>query len=166
MPIRYLLKTLLNVLFINENFFRWARPHKGFRRGVLYVRRSRKPAENAVQREKGHLWMDSEAPPAERKASGSPPKAGLKRLSGSGFLYPFVPRRASARWTEKSARTCLSPPQADEFPRAPAASTTRRIKQDTGGFFWFVFFHVKENERTVKKQRAAAVQPFRVVHQR
>jgi hypothetical protein len=51
-PIRDLLKALLSVLFINENFFRWARPHKGLRRGVLYVRRSRKPAENAVQRKK------------------------------------------------------------------------------------------------------------------
>jgi hypothetical protein len=74
----------------------------------------------------------------------------LKRLLGSGFLFPFVPRRASAGWPENSARTCLSPPQADEFPRAPAASTTRRIKRDTGGFFWFVFFHVKENEHTEK----------------
>ena len=53
-PIRDLLKELLSVLFINENFFRWARPHKGLRRGVLYVRRSRKPAENAVQGKKGH----------------------------------------------------------------------------------------------------------------
>jgi hypothetical protein len=59
-PIRDLLKALLSVLFINENFFRWARPHKGLRRGVLYVRRSRKPAENAVQRKKDHFWMDTD----------------------------------------------------------------------------------------------------------
>jgi len=49
----------LGVRFINEDFFRWARPHKGLRRGVQTVRRSRKPAENAAQREKDHLWMDT-----------------------------------------------------------------------------------------------------------
>ena len=54
-PIREKWMAQLSVQFINENFFRWARPHKGFRRGVLYVRRSRKPAENAAQRKKGHL---------------------------------------------------------------------------------------------------------------
>jgi len=36
--------------------------------------------------------------------------------------------------------------KAGEFPRAPAAPTTRRVKRDTGVFFWFVFFHVEENE--------------------
>ncbi len=59
MPIRDLFQAPLSVQFINEDFFRWARPHKGLRRGVLYVRRSRKPAENAVQRKKDHLWMDT-----------------------------------------------------------------------------------------------------------
>ena len=54
------LKVLQSVLFINEDFFRWARPHKGMRRGVLYVRRSRKPAENAAQRKKDRLWMDTD----------------------------------------------------------------------------------------------------------
>jgi len=49
----------LGVQFKNENFFRWARPHKGLRRGVQIVRRSRKPAQNAAQREKDHLWMDT-----------------------------------------------------------------------------------------------------------
>jgi hypothetical protein len=49
----------LRVQFRNEQFFRRARPHKGFRRDVLNVRRSRKPAENAARREKGHLWMDN-----------------------------------------------------------------------------------------------------------
>jgi len=48
----------LSVQFLNENFIRWARPHKGLWRGGLHVRRSRKPAENAAQRKKGHLWMD------------------------------------------------------------------------------------------------------------
>ena len=45
--------------FINEDFFRWARPHKGLWRDVLFVRRSQKPAENAAQREKDHLWMEN-----------------------------------------------------------------------------------------------------------
>jgi len=35
-----------------------------------------------------------------------------------------------------------------EFPRTPAAPTTRRMKRDTGVFFCFVFFHVEENEET------------------
>ena len=47
------------VQFRNEAFFRWARRHKGFRWGVLPVRRNRKHAENAAQRKKGHLWMDT-----------------------------------------------------------------------------------------------------------
>ena len=37
--------------------------------------------------------------------------------------------------------------EAGEFPRAPAVSTTRRMKRDTGVFFWFVFFHAEENEQ-------------------
>ena len=45
--------------FINEDFFRWARPHKGLWRDVLFVRRSPKPAENAARRKKGHLWMET-----------------------------------------------------------------------------------------------------------
>jgi hypothetical protein len=32
---------------------------RDLRRGVLYVRRSWKPAENAAQREKDHLRMDT-----------------------------------------------------------------------------------------------------------
>jgi hypothetical protein len=35
-----------------------------------------------------------------------------------------------------------------EFRRSPAVFSTRRKKRDTGGFFWFVFFHGKENEQT------------------
>jgi hypothetical protein len=58
-PIRDLFKALLSVQFINVDFLRWARPHKGLRCGVLYVRRSRKPAENAAQRKKDYLWMDT-----------------------------------------------------------------------------------------------------------
>jgi len=43
---------------------------------------------------------------------------------------------------------------AGEFPRAPAVSATRRNKRDMGVFFWFVFFHVEENEHFEKKRAA------------
>ena len=49
----------MGVQFRNEQFFRRARPHKGLRRDVLNVRRSRKAAENAARRKKGHFWMDT-----------------------------------------------------------------------------------------------------------
>ncbi len=100
------------------------------------------------------------SPPAEREASGSPPREGLGgtlRLLGG---IPFVTRRASTRWTEKARG--LS--ERSEFPRAPAAVATRRIKRDTGVFFWFVFFHGKENEQT--EQYTGSVEPLRVLHQR
>ena len=57
------MKTCLSGRSINEDFFRWARPHKGFRspptgqEGVQFVHRNRKPAENEVQWGKDHLWM-------------------------------------------------------------------------------------------------------------
>jgi hypothetical protein len=38
-----------------------------------------------------------------------------------------------------------------EFPRDPFDTATRRIKRGTGVFFWFVFFHVEENEQLEKK---------------
>ncbi len=50
-----ILWAMVSVQSINVDFFRWTRPHKGLRGDVLSVRRSRKPAENAVQREKDHL---------------------------------------------------------------------------------------------------------------
>ena len=37
-----------------------------------------------------------------------------------------------------------------EFPRVPFNASTRRGKRGTGVFFWFVFFHVEENERLEK----------------
>jgi len=37
-----------------------------------------------------------------------------------------------------------------EFPRDPFKASTRRIKRDTGVFFWFVFFYVEENEQSKK----------------
>jgi len=49
----------VSVQFINMNFFRWTRPHKVLWRGALYVGRSRKPAETAVQWKKGYLGMDT-----------------------------------------------------------------------------------------------------------
>jgi len=40
---------------MNEYFFYWARPHKGFRRNVLVYVAGEKPAEKAAQRKKDHL---------------------------------------------------------------------------------------------------------------
>jgi len=53
------------VQFRNELFLFWSRPHKGLwsphsgtgRR--TFIRRSRKPAENAEQDKKSYLWMDT-----------------------------------------------------------------------------------------------------------
>jgi hypothetical protein len=59
-------------------------------------------------------------------------------MSGFWFLIPLC-RAEHRRGGRKKRADCLSPPQADEFPRAPAASPTRRIKRDMGGFFWFRF---------------------------
>jgi hypothetical protein len=50
------------VQFINEQFFRQARPHKGLWRGVLDVRRSRKAAENAARQKNGYLWKSNSFP--------------------------------------------------------------------------------------------------------
>ncbi len=36
-----------------------------------------------------------------------------------------------------------------EFRCAPSVSPTRRVKRDTGFFFWFVFFYVEENEQYI-----------------
>jgi hypothetical protein len=41
---------------------------------------------------------------------------------------------------EKKRTDCLSPPQAGEFPRAPAVATKRRVERDKGVFFCFVFY--------------------------
>jgi hypothetical protein len=69
--------------------------------------------------------------------------------------------RAEHRWGGRNkARGPACPPQEGlslaarrgEFPRAPAEPSTRRIKRDTGVFFCFVFFHVKENEETINKK--------------
>ena len=51
------------------------------------------------------------------------------------------------RWGRKK-RVGLS--ERSEFRHAPTPLATRRIKWDTGVFFWFVFFHVEENEQSKK----------------
>ena len=62
-------------------------------------------------------------------------------------VFPLCPAPSIATAGGISVRTCLTPPQAGEFPRAPPHGATRRNKRDTGGFFWFVFFPGKENEQ-------------------
>jgi len=53
--------------------------------------------------------------------------------------------------------------KAGEFPRAPAAPTTRRMKRDTGVFFCFVFFHGKENEENQNRKKCFVfVEPIRL----
>jgi hypothetical protein len=52
---------------------------------------------------------------------------------------------------------------AGEFPRAPAASATRRKKRDMGVFFWFVFLHVEENEHFEKRgAQTGTVETFQI----
>ncbi len=58
-PIHNCKKGTVRFQFINEQFLSGSRPHKGFRRGILPVCRSRKPAENADPGKKGHLWMET-----------------------------------------------------------------------------------------------------------
>ena len=66
-----------------------------------------------------------------------------------GYLLFFPLSRAEHRSSVRIRLAGLS--ERSEFPRDPFATSTRRIKRDTGGFFWFVFFHEKENEQTKKK---------------
>jgi len=68
------------------------------------------------------------------------------------FYFPLS--RAEHRRRGRKKRVGLSESavalaKAGEFRHAPALSTTRRIKRDTGVFFCFVFFHVEENEETI-----------------
>jgi hypothetical protein len=64
-----------------------------------------------------------------------------------GFPISLCPAPSIGGADGSEHADCLSPAQKrGEFPRAPAAATTRRIKRDMGVFFCFVFFHVKENE--------------------
>ena len=68
-------------------------------------------------------------------------------MFGVGIL-PLCPAPSIGDAAGLKRADCLTPPQAGEFPRAPAVSTTRRVKRDAGVFFWFVFFHVEENEQS------------------
>ena len=86
-----------------------------------------------------------EAPPSEREASGSPLEGGLKTAFGV-LVLNFPLSRAEHRRGGRIKVRGLS--ERSEFPRAPSAAATRRIKRDTGVFFCFVFFHVEENEET------------------
>jgi hypothetical protein len=55
----------------------------------------------------------------------------------------------------KKRADCLSTPQVGEFPRAPAVSASAgqcAAPRDTGGFFWFVFFHAEENEHRQRQE--------------
>jgi len=66
-------------------------------------------------------------------------------------LLVFPLSRAKHRRGGRKKACGLSEPavaqaKAGEFSRAPIATTTRRMKRDTGVFFCFVFFHGKENE--------------------
>jgi len=60
-------------------------------------------------------------------------------------------RRGGREKARGLSEPALAKAKAGEFPRAPAAPTTRRVKRDTGVFFCFVFFHVEENEETISK---------------
>jgi hypothetical protein len=54
--------------------------------------------------------------------------------------------------------------EAGEFPRAPAASATRRKKRDMGVFFWLLFF---SRERKVTSGQASQQNsPFGALHYR
>ncbi|MGD8980193.1 MAG: hypothetical protein PVF42_01290 [Desulfobacterales bacterium] len=45
--------------FVEQGRTRVCDPRISGQEGVLNVRRSRKAAENAARRKKGHLWMDT-----------------------------------------------------------------------------------------------------------
>ncbi len=66
-------------------------------------------------------------------------------IRNEGLLaWSPLPRAEHRRGRRKKRADCLS---ASEFPRVPSAVVTHREKRGTGVFFWFVFFHVKENEQ-------------------
>ncbi len=94
----------------------------------------------------GNAFDNIEAPLAERKASGNPSEGGgINRLG-----FRFIPlSRAEHQCIEWKRLADLF--ERSEFPRDPFGTLTRRMKRDTGGFFWFVFFYAEENEQTKKK---------------
>jgi hypothetical protein len=59
---------------------------------------------------------------------------------------PFVTRRASQKWARKE----LWLSERQRVPQRPPASRSTGQPEgprNMGVFFWFVFFHVKENEQ-------------------
>jgi hypothetical protein len=66
----------------------------------------------------------------------------------NSWFSDFPLSRAEHRRGGRGKRADLS--ERSESPRAPTDSATRRIKRDTGVFFWFVFFYAEENEHTKK----------------
>jgi len=76
----------------------------------------------------------------------APSKEGLKTVLNLWFFISLCPAPGIDAADGQKRADCLSPPTAGEFPRAPAAATTRRIKRDTA-----FSFHVKENEGTIPK---------------
>jgi hypothetical protein len=83
-----------------------------------------------------------------------------------GFFISLCPAPSIDEVDGNKRADCLSPLIAGEFPRAPAATATRRIKRDTGVFFCFVFCHATENEETISEKRPGSVKPFQILHQR
>jgi hypothetical protein len=63
-----------------------------------------------------------------------------------GFSFP-LPR---AEHRGQGRRKCVGLSERSEFRHAPPLALTRRRKRGRGVFFWFVFFHVEENEQTKK----------------
>ena len=128
-----------------------------------FVRRARPMSDRDQASPRRFAWMSDKAPgplpvrsPSRHRQRAGPsivvslhphsgwpqvaPRRGaLKRLCGR-WCYPLCPAPSIDGADGIKRADCLSPPQAGEFPRAPAAATTHRVKRDTGGFFWLLFF--------------------------
>jgi len=53
-----------------------------------------------------------------------------------------------------------------EAPLHQPVGATRRVERDTGAFFWFVFFRVKENEQSLWNQYHRIGKIYPGLHQR
>ena len=73
--------------------FHWARPHKGLWRGVLIVRRSRKPSENAGLVNRCYFWTDITilSLPAPDEPPQPCPGSGYRRTGNAGVGRPGFP---------------------------------------------------------------------------
>ena len=67
-----------------------------------------------------------------------------KRIDALGLRFSPL-SRAEHRHGGREKRVDLF--ERNDFPRAPSEMAARRMKRDAGVFFWFVFFHVEENEQ-------------------